>query len=231
MDNLFYDSAISPETKDFILNEEESRHALKVLRMQTGDPLRVINGNGFLFHTVIKDTNTKRCPLEIISVEEVKRPEKEVHIAVAPTKNMDRIEWFVEKATEIGVTEITWLKCENSERRVIKNERVEKIAISALKQSKRLFLPKINELIGLPNFLKLHPKGAIAHCYEHQDKKNLKQVFQISDYPILIGPEGDFSLHELELIEKSNYDGITLGENRLRTETAALVACIQCVYL
>lgn len=228
---LFYDSTILLSDKQFLLNEEESRHACKVLRMKTGDKLYLLDGKGHLFTTEILDAQTKKCLLAIQDVKEENPYKKEIHIALAPTKNLDRIEWFVEKATEIGVTEITWLLCKNSERKVVKNERLEKIAISAMKQSKRLYLPKINELISLKEFVKKHPTGAIAHCFDGEQQVALKEVFQNQNFPILIGPEGDFSKDELDAILKGNYKGITLGKNRLRTETAALVACMQSVFL
>jgi len=229
--NLFYDPEIEAGAEEFQLNEEESRHACKVLRMKTGDKLHVLNGNGDLFTTEIIDSHAKKCVLKILGVFHEEKPSKEIHIAVAPTKNMDRIEWFVEKATEIGVTEISWILCKNSERKIIKNERLEKIAVSAMKQSKRLYLPQINELISLKDFLKKFPKGAVAHCFDGREQTVLKEIFQATNFPILIGPEGDFSLEEVQLIENLDYKGITLGKNRLRTETAALVACMQCVFL
>lgn len=229
--NLFYDPEIEAGAEEFQLNEEESRHACKVLRMKNGDRLHLLNGRGALFTAEILDAATKKCRLKICASEQQKSPEKEIHIAVAPTKNIDRIEWFVEKATEIGVTEISWILCRNSERKVVKNERIEKIAISAMKQSKRLFLPKINELITLKDFLKTHPEGAIAHCFEGEDQTTIREIFKPDHFPVLIGPEGDFSREEVELLTKNAYKGITLGENRLRTETAALVACMQCVFV
>lgn len=228
--NLFYDSLIENFDKSFILSEEESHHALRVLRMKKGDTLNLINGKGSLFTTEIIGTEGKKCHLNILDVKTVVKSEKEVHIAIAPTKNMDRNEWFVEKATEIGITEISWILCDNSERKIIKNERIEKTVISAIKQSNRLFIPKINELIPLKEFVKKHPTGAIAHCYNNQEKKEIKEIYKLQNFPILIGPEGDFSLDELRFIKDFNYNGISLGENRLRTETAALVACFQCVF-
>lgn len=229
--NLFYDPEIETGAEEFQLNEEESRHACKVLRMKNGDQLYLLNGRGALFTAEILDAQTKKCRLKIHSFEQQQLLGKEVHIAVAPTKNMDRIEWFVEKATEIGVTEISWILCKNSERKIVKNERMEKIAVSAMKQSKRLFLPKINELTTLKEFLKMHPEGAIAHCFEGEKQTTIREIFKSHNFPVLIGPEGDFSREEVELLTKNAYKGITLGENRLRTETAALVACMQCVFL
>lgn len=229
--HLFYDSIINTTDTQFLLNEEESRHACKVLRLKSGDTLYLLDGKGHLFTTEIIDAQTKKALLKIIEIKEEKRPEKEIHIAIAPTKNLDRIEWLVEKATEIGITEITWLLCKNSERKIVKNERLDKIAIAAMKQSKRLYLPKINELTPLKEFIKQYPKGAIAHCFDGEPKLEIKSIFEMSNFPILIGPEGDFSREELDIITKSNYKGITLGNNRLRTETAALVACMQCVFL
>ena len=229
--NLFYDPLINTNLKEFQLNEEESRHACKVLRLKIGDTLHVLNGKGYLFTTEILDSHAKKCLLKIVKVYHEEKPSKEIHIAVAPTKNMDRMEWFVEKATEIGITEISWILCKNSERKIVKNERLEKIAISAIKQSKRLYLPQINELISLKDFLKKFPKGAIAHCFDGREQTTIKEVFQPANCPILIGPEGDFSLEEVQLIENLDYKGITLGKNRLRTETAALVACMQTVFL
>jgi 16S rRNA (uracil1498-N3)-methyltransferase len=228
---LFYDSSISISDTQFLLNEEESRHACKVLRMKSGDALFLLDGKGHLFTTEIIDAQSKKCVLKIKEVKSEVYPNVDIHIAVAPTKNLDRIEWFVEKATEIGITEITWILCKNSERKVVKNERLEKIAISAMKQSKRLYLPKINELTSLKDFLKKHPKGAVAHCFENQQQVELKGVFEEKNFPILIGPEGDFSKEEVDMLLQNNYVGITLGKNRLRTETAALVACMQCVFI
>jgi len=230
MENLFYDPLIEPTDKEFELNEGESKHASRVLRMHEGEELFLLDGRGGLYQTKILSVG-KKCRLQILESTFVERPKQEIHIAVAPTKLMERMEWFVEKATEIGVTEISWLMCQNSERKVIKNERIEKILVSAMKQSKRRFLPKVNELMKLNEFLEKHPKGAVAHCFEDRERKTIREVYETTNFPILIGPEGDFSREELDKIKKFDYAGITLGETRLRTETAALVACMQCVYL
>jgi 16S rRNA (uracil1498-N3)-methyltransferase len=150
--------------------------------------------------------------------------ENQIHIAIAPTKNMERLEWFVEKATEIGITEISLIKCQNSERREVKIERLEKILISAVKQSGRYFMPQLNPLVKWTDFLQNNPNGLIAHCREGE-KMKIDTSFQ--NKVIVIGPEGDFTLEEIELALTTGYVPITLGQNRLRTETAALVACMQ----
>ncbi len=229
--NLFYDPCIELSAKEFLLNEEESRHACKVLRMKNGDTLYLLDGKGHLFTTEILDSFSKKSLVKIVAVQHEMPSERHIHIAIAPTKNMDRLEWFVEKATEIGITEISLILCKNSERKVVKNERLHKIAIAAMKQSKRLYLPQINDMISLKEFLKVHPRGAIAHCFENKEQTTISKLMESANFPVLIGPEGDFSLEELQMVEKCEYKGITLGKNRLRTETAALVACMQCVYL
>jgi 16S rRNA (uracil1498-N3)-methyltransferase len=136
----------------------------------------------------------------------------------------------LEKTTELGIDEITLLLCKNSERKQIKEDRLEKILVSAMKQSKRTHLPKLNTLIPFKEFIKKHPHAALAHCFEN-DKTTLQDVFRTNDYPILIGPEGDFSLDEIETAQKAGYDFVTLGKNRLRTETAGLYACMQCLLI
>ena len=223
---LFYDPNIDASIAKHTLSEEESKHIVRVLRMQLGDHLIVLNGKGGSFECEIIDPNPKRCELQIVEVTQDSPKPYSIHIAISPTKQMDRMEWFVEKATEIGITEITFLNCKNSERVKLKPERLEKKAISAMKQSHRTFLPKINELTNYSSFIKEHPSGLLAHCYEDQ-KQNMQDVFAFNDCPILIGPEGDFTQDEIKLASESGYKYITLGENRLRTETAALYACMQ----
>jgi 16S rRNA (uracil1498-N3)-methyltransferase len=220
---LFYDSTIAIDAKQHILSEEESKHACRVLRMQVGDELAIVNGLGSEFTAKITEANPKKCRLEILSVKTEAAPSYSIHIAIAPTKNNDRIEWFLEKATEIGVTEITLLLCKNNERKHTKEDRFEKILVSAMKQSKRMYLPKLNALTSVKDFLQAHPNGLIAHCYD-APKDTLQAQFTSTDCPILIGPEGDFTLEEVDLALKNGYKTITLGENRLRTETAGLYA-------
>ena len=224
--HLFYDPTISADEQLHILSEEESKHACRVLRLKEGDEIALLNGKGSEFVTRITDANPKKCRVEILQIREEEVPSYSIHIAIAPTKNNDRIEWFLEKATEIGVTEITLLLCSNNERKHTKEERFEKILISAMKQSKRLFLPKLNKLTSLKDFVTSHPNGLIAHCYE-EEKNTIFTSFKPDECPILIGPEGDFTLQELELALKNGYKTLTLGENRLRTETAGLYACMQ----
>jgi 16S rRNA (uracil1498-N3)-methyltransferase len=224
--HLFYDPTIDVLAKTHILNEEESKHACKVMRLVIGNEIAILNGKGIEFIAKIVEAHPKHCKVEIISKTEELEPNYDLHIAIAPTKIIDRIEWFLEKATEIGITEITPLICSNSERKIIKEERLEKILIAAMKQSKRLFLPKLNPLTEISSFIKQHPKGLIAHCYEG-DKASISEVFETKNSPILIGPEGDFSMKEVEIALNSGYKTITLGKNRLRTETAGLYAVMQ----
>lgn len=222
---LFYDPHIDPDQLNHTLSEEESKHIIKVLRQQAGDQIGLLDGKGSLFTTEIIDAHPKKCLVKIISREQEPKPNYSIHIAVAPTKQNDRIEWFVEKATEIGITDITLIECKNSERAKIKIDRLEKKAISAMKQSNRKYLPKINELVDFEKFVSSNPNGLIAHCYDNE-KSSLSDNFKRNDCPILIGPEGDFTTEEIDIAFRNGYKPITLGDNRLRTETAALYACM-----
>ncbi len=223
---LFYDPDIAISSITHTLSEEESKHIVRVLRLKEGDKIAVLNGRGNRFDCVIVNAHPKRCDVEIEQIESAPSPAYDIHIAVSPTKQLDRMEWFVEKATEIGITEITFLQCSNSERVKLKLDRLERKAISAMKQSHRLYLPKLNDLTSCSTFIRQYPNGLIAHCYEGK-KHNMSEVYSTSKCPILIGPEGDFSRDEIELAAENGYKIITLGKNRLRTETAALYACMQ----
>lgn len=223
---LFYDPNIENGAKTHTLNEEESKHIIRVLRMNNGDKIGILDGRGTLFTGEIYETHAKRCSVNIVGTEVDSISNYDIHIAIAPTKQNERIEWFIEKATEIGITEITFLQCKNSERVKSNTDRFMKKAISAMKQSHRKRLPVINSLVDFDSFVKSHPNGLIAHCYEGV-KNKIDEVFKTTDCPILIGPEGDFTIEELKLAEENGYKTITLGENRLRTETAALYACMQ----
>lgn len=222
---LFYTPEINPSVLVYELPEEESKHACRVLRMKENDKMELIDGQGFLYVATIIDANPKRCGVQITEVIKGKR-EAKIHLAIAPTKNIDRIEWLLEKGTEIGVTEFSLLLCANSERKVVKLERLEKILVSAMKQSKRLFLPKLNDLTSFQSFLQTHSKGYIAHCYE-SSKEQLSTLKYVENLPILIGPEGDFTEEEVLQATQMNYTPISLGDNRLRTETAGLVAVVE----
>ena len=210
------------------LPEEEAQHCTRVLRLSIGDEITLTDGKGSFYKAEITAATNKRC---LVAIKETifQKPlwPCHLHIAMAPTKNMDRNEWFAEKATEIGFDELTFLNCRFSERKVIKNERIEKILISAIKQSLKARLPKLNEMTDFNKFINQEFKGQkfIAHCYEGE-KPLLKDVLKAGeDALVLIGPEGDFSEGEVEKAIERGFTPISLGKSRLRTETAALVAC------
>ncbi|RFC55298.1 16S rRNA (uracil(1498)-N(3))-methyltransferase [Brumimicrobium aurantiacum] len=216
------------------LPPDESKHAAKVLRMKCGDQMEIVNGKGVLFTGEIIDDAPKSVIVQKLDYIQESPDEHHIHIAIAPTKNNDRYEWFLEKATELGIHEITPILCKNAERKRIKPERFQKILVSAIKQSKRLFLPKLNALTKVEDFISQHPSGLIAHCYEEEDRnttiaKSLStnsSQFTKANTPILIGPEGDFTLNEIEKALKNQYQAVTLGKTRLRTETAGVYACM-----
>ena len=211
-----------------ILNEDESLHCVKVLRHKVGDMIQVIDGKGIRAIGKIEAAHAKQCAVSLIEKETVKQTRPYyLHIAIAPTKNMDRIEWFTEKATEMGVDEISFLKCKNSERTVVKIDRIVKVAESALKQSQQAFIPKINEIREYKEFIKTNTSDVklIAHC-EKESKQHIKQfIAPNKSYTILIGPEGDFNTQEIKDALVLNYTPTSLGNSRLRTETAGVFAC------
>lgn len=226
---LFYNPNISEIAKEVTFDKEESRHIVKVLRMKEGDTFKITNGKGSFFNAEIINANPKGCLVKICSEDTQKPNPYQLHLAVAPTKLNDRFEWFLEKATEIGITEITPIICDHSERKVIKPERYEKILQSAMKQSLKAYLPTLNPAISFKDFLSQTTNSealkCIAHC-EETDKKSLKShLLPNKNITILIGPEGDFSSEEITLAKNAGFIPVTLGESRLRTETAAIVAC------
>ncbi|MBT8393558.1 MAG: 16S rRNA (uracil(1498)-N(3))-methyltransferase [Flavobacteriaceae bacterium] len=230
---LFYNPKITETTEQFSFNKEESKHIAKVLRKKEGDILYITNGMGWLFKAEISIANIKKCIANIISRERKPKRSYNLHLAVAPTKMNDRYEWFLEKATEIGIDNITPIICDHSERKIVKQERFEKIIQSAMKQSLNCYLPKLNEAIKFNDFLKQDFKGQkfIAHC-EETDRKSFKAEIQPNqEVTILIGPEGDFSVKEIETAIRNNFIPVTLGTTRLRTETAAIVACHSVAFL
>lgn len=209
------------------LPEEEAGHCIRVLRMKEGDRIRLTDGKGSFYNAVISAVSGKRCMVHIES-REMQQPlwDGHLHIAVAPTKLMDRNEWFVEKAIEIGVDEITFLKTDHSERDVVKMERIEKIAVSAMKQSQKATLPVLNGMTTLRSLIEKGFDGDkfIAHCEPGSKVLLQDAVTPGHDSLVLIGPEGDFSPAEIEMALKAGFRPISLGPSRLRTETAALVA-------
>ena len=224
---LFYNLDISEKSNTFSFPKDESRHIIKVLRKKTGDTLHITNGKGYLFTAEITIADQKNCVVNIINSEFKKPTDYKLHLAVAPTKMNDRYEWFLEKATEIGITSITPIYCDHSERKKIKTDRFEKILQSAMKQSLHLYLPILNEPISFKDYINQDFSGDlfIAHC-EETDKKSLKnEIKPNTETTILIGPEGDFSVNEIETAIKNKFIPVTLGNTRLRTETAAIVAC------
>ena len=229
---LFYNLNINEIQPSFVFDNEESRHIIKVLRKKEGDILHVTNGLGFLFATKITIASDSKCTVKIVSFVKQDVPRYFLHLAVAPTKMNERFEWFLEKATEIGLQEITPIICDYSERKVVKIDRFQKILESAMKQSLHYYLPKLNEPVAFVDFIKAKKAGQlfIAHC-EQTDKKSLKNELKANqDVTILIGPEGDFSVKEIQQAIDSNFIPVSLGTTRLRTETAAIVACHSVVF-
>jgi len=223
---LFYNPDIQPGDNAFTFDKEESRHIVKVLRKKEGDKVHITNGKGQLFTSEVVFANEKKCEVKITAEETFEPTPYTLHLAVAPTKMNDRYEWFLEKATEIGVHEITPIICEHSERTNFKADRFEKILQSAMKQSAQFYLPKLNEPVPFSAFVNAQREDQlfIAHC-EETDKKLLKNVLQPKQQvTILIGPEGDFSTKEIKLALDKGYAPVSLGNTRLRTETAAVVA-------
>lgn len=224
--HLFY----TPDISGIIYNlrEEESKHAIRVLRLKQGDSIYLIDGKGGFYTAKIIVDSPKKC---IVQVTEAKKEhgKKEfyLHIAVAPTKNMERFEWFLEKATEIGIDEITPIRCEHSERTILKPERLEKIIVSAMKQSMKAYCPKLNEIKSFKSFVQEQFSGQklIAHCADSAKSKLKNAYIRNATAVILIGPEGDFSKEEITFAIENNFQAVSLGDSRLRTETAALVAC------
>ena len=229
---LFYNPDIDETTESFSFDKEESRHIIKVLRKKDSDILHVTNGLGLLFETEITLASDNKCIVNVLSIKKSPEPKFNLHLAVAPTKMNDRFEWFLEKATEIGIQEITPVFCDRSERKVINPERFEKIILSAMKQSNETYLPRLNEAVSFKEFIQKKNNGLqlIAHC-EETDKKSLKEtLLPNEDVTLLIGPEGDFSEKEIALAIQNKYQPVTLGNTRLRTETAAVVACHSVVF-
>lgn len=224
---LFYAPDIDNNTIEFTFDKEESKHIVKVLRKLEGSILHITNGKGFLFICEVILASEKKCVVKINESQFTEARNFRIHMVVAPTKMNDRYEWFLEKAAEIGVDEITPIICDHSERKIIKTERFDKILISAMKQSNQMYLPVLNEPVKLTDFLSKEINGQkfIAHC-EETDKVELKDRIKTQqNYTLLIGPEGDFSTNEINKALAKGYLPVALGNTRLRTETAAIVGC------
>ncbi len=223
--NIFIGSIIENQGE---LTSEESWHCAKVLRKKLGDTITMIDGKGNFYEGTISLLSEKKCLLNITKgpTEQAKR-DYYLHLAIAPTKQIDRIEWMIEKAVEIGIDEISFIQCKNSERVVIKPERIQKIVESAVKQSLQAIIPKINELQSVSTFLKnsIADQKFIAHCYEAKKKFIKSLPFKNKSTLVMIGPEGDFTLEEVKLAEENKFTALSLGATRLRTETAGLYVC------
>jgi 16S rRNA (uracil1498-N3)-methyltransferase len=220
---LFYFHQVQIQSSSLSLEKEETRHITKVLRKKMGDVISITNGRGDLFEGTITSLTSNRCEIQIQFIETRKRFLPELHIAIAPTKMNDRMEWFLEKSTELGVATITPLLCHHSERRNIKLDRFDKIVVSAMKQSLQLFKPAINPLTSFEDFLlSNHENPMIAHCAK-SSKNHLSDITKSGDnITVLIGPEGDFSDYEIAQAMSQGYRPIELGNTRLRTETAGI---------
>ena len=213
---------------------DEAMHALRVLRLKSGDEMYLMDGEGCFYRAEVTIAATKRCMYEIKEVLPQEKGWKGgVHIAIAPTKMMDRIEWFSEKATEVGIDDITFLNCKFSERKVMRTVRLDKIVVSAMKQSRKPWKPRLNAMMSFKEFVTTPRNGRkyIAHCYDEIERKDFfTDVYTLSkseegdDVTVLIGPEGDFSIDEVKLAMDNGYVPVSLGTSRLRTETAALTA-------
>lgn len=231
--HVFYTPDIN--SSEYLLNEEESKHCIKVLRLGIGAQVHLIDGKGGLFKAEIITETKRNVGLRVIhTVKEYNKRNHYLHIAVAPTKNIDRLEWFLEKATEIGIDQITPVICDRSERRIIKEDRLNKVITAAVKQSLQAYHPLLSPQMELRDFLAVSQDAnkMIAHCIEGETREYISQlIVPHQNYTILIGPEGDFSPAEISLAMQSGYKPLTLGNTRLRTETAALAACFEVNYI
>jgi 16S rRNA (uracil1498-N3)-methyltransferase len=223
--HVFFSNQISDS--GILLSAEESQHATRVLRLKPGDQAEVLDGHGNRWLTRFEGELKKQCLLSVISKEKAEPRNINLCIALAPTKNVDRYEWFLEKSTELGIESIVPLICQHSERKFIKAERCQKVLIAAMKQSRNAYLPTLSGEISFANFVKQTPEANeqrfIAHCFK-SDLPHLKDLVQPGKITILIGPEGDFSESEVKMAVENGFKEISLGQSRLRTETAGLVA-------
>jgi len=230
--HIFYTPNINSNT--IILSEEESKHCIKVLRLDAGSLLHLVDGIGGFYDAIIEEAHPKRTKLRIVKkLENFSKRNHYLHIAIAPTKNIERVEWFLEKATEIGIDEITPLICDRSERKEIKTDRLNKVITAAVKQSIKAFHPKLNEAVRFSDLVSksTNTQKFIAHCIDGAKVSIKDQLITNGNYLVMIGPEGDFTLQEVEASVNNNFIPISLGDSRLRTETAALEACFEINFL
>lgn len=224
---IFYAPGIDGNT--YTLDENESKHIIRVLRMKKGTPVRLIDGKGNLYEGIIENPDQKNCSISINDIiRDFEKRDYKLHIAISPLKNSDRFEWFIEKSVEIGVDEITPLICRNSERTTVKTERVNNLIISAMKQSLKATKTKLKDPATFSDFIKSNYNGKkmIAHCHNTLSRKKISGVYSKGENAIiLIGPEGDFSEEEISVAEQNGFHPVHLGSSRLRTETAGLAAC------
>jgi 16S rRNA (uracil1498-N3)-methyltransferase len=232
--HVFYTPDLQDQAQ-YTLNEEESKHCSKVLRLSTGDKVFLVDGRGGLYEAEIETESKKHVGLLITkTTKEYQKRNHHLHIAIAPTKNIDRLEWFLEKATEIGIDEITPIICERSERKIVKEDRLLKVITSAVKQSLQAYHPLLNPAITFSQLLQQQTTATklIAHCVDDAERSYIKDLVQpLNSYLILIGPEGDFSPQEITTALQHGFMPVTLGTSRLRTETAALAACFELNYI
>ncbi|WP_397300393.1 16S rRNA (uracil(1498)-N(3))-methyltransferase [Nonlabens ulvanivorans] len=221
---LFYNSQLDTQSTSFTLDREESRHVFKVLRKNIGDIINLTDGIGNLYHGTINHITSNRCDLDIAFAEAYPPLPYQLHIAIAPTKMNDRMEWFLEKATEMGITRITPILCKHSERQKINLDRFNRIIISAMKQSLQFHKPKLDELTTFEDFINSDLSGSkfIAHCEDGDKNHLINMISKGNSATVLIGPEGDFTPLEIELALNNNFKPVSLGATRLRTETAGV---------
>lgn len=225
--NLFYAPDINGNS--YLLNAEESKHIVRVLRMKTGDTVHLTDGNGNFYECRITDDHPKACQLSVIQryIGDDRR-DFQLHIAIAPTKNINRFEWFLEKATEIGIDRITPVICEHSERKSLKNSRLERVMVAAMKQSLKSKLPMLDQAMPFSQMMNIDFSGQkyIAFIDDNLTVELAKIYQPPANALILIGPEGDFSGHEIDLAKSKGFVPVRLGKSRLRTETAGIAACL-----
>jgi 16S rRNA (uracil1498-N3)-methyltransferase len=230
---IFYAPDISGNA--YTLDEKESGHCIRVLRMKSGTPVQLIDGKGNLYDAVIVNPDPRKCGIEITGVKrEFEKRNYRLHMAISPLKNYERFEWFIEKSVEIGIDEITPVICSNTEKPGIKRERINNLIISAMKQSLKSTLTILNEPCGFNDFIKNTTSGKrlIAHCYNEEARSRIGDIYSKgSDAVVMVGPEGDFSKAEVQAAVKNGFQPVHLGQSRLRSETAGIAACYSIYYL